>query len=100
VIHKVSCSLGYRRLITCATPYNAVFDQAGLTARMFAVVIDRGTTVAQQYGLVHGFSPALRALYLQFGIDLAAHNQPSGWEPKGASPSGAEAVAALAIWLE
>jgi hypothetical protein len=49
---------------------------------------------------VHGFPPALRELYLQFGIDLAAHNQPSGWEPQGASPSGAEAVAALAIWLE
>jgi peroxiredoxin len=79
VIHKVSCSLGYRRLITCATPYNAVFDQAGLTARMFAVVIDRGTTVAQQYGLVHGFPPELRALYLQFGIDLAAHNQDDSW---------------------
>jgi len=42
-------------------------------------VIDRGNTVARQYGLVHGFPPALRALYLQFGIDFAAHNQDDSW---------------------
>jgi peroxiredoxin len=60
-------------------PFDAVFDQTSLTARTFAVVIDRGNTVAQQYGLVHGFPPALRALYLQFGIDLAAHNQDDSW---------------------
>jgi peroxiredoxin len=60
-------------------PFDGVFDQAGLTARTFAVVIDRGNTVARRYGLVHGFPPALRALYLQFGIDLAAHNQDDSW---------------------
>ena len=58
---------------------DAVFDQAGLTARTFAVLIDRGNTVARHYGLVHGFPPELRALYLQFGIDLAAHNQDDSW---------------------
>jgi peroxiredoxin len=60
-------------------PFEAVFDQTGLTARTFAVVIDRGNTVARQYGLVHGFPPELRALYLQFGIDLAAHNADDSW---------------------
>jgi peroxiredoxin len=28
---------------------------------------------------VHGFPPTLRALYLQFGIDLLAHNADGSW---------------------
>jgi hypothetical protein len=60
-------------------PFDSVFDQTGLTARSFTVVIDRGNRVARQYGLVHGFPPALRALYLQFGMDLAAHNADDSW---------------------
>ena len=60
-------------------PFDAVFDQTGLTARSFAVVIDRGNGVARQYGLLHGFPPELRALYRQFGIDLAAHNEDDSW---------------------
>jgi peroxiredoxin len=60
-------------------PFEAVFDQTGLTARTFAVVIDRGNRVARRYGLVHGFPPALQALYRQFGIDLAAHNGDDSW---------------------
>jgi peroxiredoxin len=60
-------------------PFDTVFDQTGLTARTFAVVIDRGNTVARRYGLVHGFPPELRALYRQFGIDLAAHNEDNSW---------------------
>jgi alkyl hydroperoxide reductase subunit AhpC len=67
------------RTLPPGPPFDAVFDQAGLTARTFAVVIDRGNTVARQYGLVHGFPPELRALYLQFGIDLAAHNGDDSW---------------------
>ena len=60
-------------------PFNAVFDQTGLTARTFAVVVDQGNSVARRYGLVYGFPPALRALYLQFGIDLAALNADDSW---------------------
>ena len=60
-------------------PFEAIFDQTSLTARSFTVLIDRGNTVARQYGLVHGFPPELRELYLQFGIDLAAHNKDDSW---------------------
>jgi len=60
-------------------PFDAVFDQTGLTARTFPVVIDRGNAVARQYGLVHGFPPALRELYRPFGIDLAVHNADDSW---------------------
>jgi peroxiredoxin len=60
-------------------PFDAVFDQTGLTAGAFAVVVDRGNTVARLFGLVHGFPPALRALYRQFGIDLAVHNEDDSW---------------------
>jgi peroxiredoxin len=71
-------SIGIRTLPP-GHPFEAVFDQAGLMARTFAVVIDQGNTVARQYGLVHGFPPELRALYLQFGIDLTAHNADDSW---------------------
>jgi len=67
------------RTLPSGHPFEAVFDQTGLTARSFAVLIDRGNGVARQYGLVHGFPPELRALYLQFGIDLAAHNEDDSW---------------------
>jgi hypothetical protein len=60
-------------------PFDAVFDQTGLTGRTCAVAIDRGNTVAQRYGLVHGFPPAWRALYRQFGIDLAVHHGDDSW---------------------
>jgi peroxiredoxin len=67
------------RTLPSGHPFDAVFDQTGLTARTFAVVIDRGNTVAQQYGLVHGFPPELRTLYRRFGIDLAVHNADDSW---------------------
>lgn len=67
------------RTLPLGHPFDAVFGQTGLTVRTFAVVIDRGNTVARQYGLVHGFPPALRALYRQFGIDLAVHNADDSW---------------------
>jgi peroxiredoxin len=60
-------------------PFDAVFDQTGLTARSFPVLIDRGDEVARQYRLVHGFPPELIALYQQFGIDLAVHNGDDSW---------------------
>jgi peroxiredoxin len=60
-------------------PFDAVFDQTGLTTRSFPVLIDRGNEVARQYRLVHGFPPDLIALYQQFGIDLAVHNGDDSW---------------------
>ena len=76
VTPEVRCDI---RTLPPAHPFDAVFDQTGLTARTFPVLIDRGNTVARQYGLVHGFPPALRELYLQFGIDLAVHNEDDSW---------------------
>jgi peroxiredoxin len=67
------------RTLPSGHPFDAVFDQAGLTARAFPVLIDRGNTVARQYRLVHGFPAELRELYLQFGIDLTAHNEDDSW---------------------
>jgi peroxiredoxin len=60
-------------------PFDAVFDQTGLTARAFPVLIDRGNAVARQYRLVHGFPSDLVALYQQFGIDLGVHNGDNSW---------------------
>src|SRR5262245_60911435 len=60
-------------------PFDVVFDQTGLTARSFPVLIDRGNEVARQYRLVHGFPPDLIALYKQFDIDLAVHNGDNSW---------------------
>ena len=76
VTPEVCCEI---RTLPPGHPFDAVFDQAGLTARAFPVLIDRGNTVARQYGLVHGFRPELRELYRQFGIDLAAHNEDDSW---------------------
>jgi peroxiredoxin len=76
VTPEVRCKI---RTLPPGHPFEAVFDQAGLTARAFPVLIDRGNTVARQYRLVHGFPPELRELYLQFGIDLAAHNEDDSW---------------------
>jgi peroxiredoxin len=76
VTPEVRCEI---RTLPSGHPFDAVFDQAGLTARAFPVLIDRGNSVARQYGLVHGFPAELRELYLQFGIDLAAHNEDDSW---------------------
>ena len=76
VTPEVRCDI---RTLPPGHPFDPVFDQTGLTARTFPVLIDRGNTVARQYGLVHGFPPALRALYRQFGIDLAVHNEDDSW---------------------
>ena len=76
VTPEVRCDIGTR---PPGHPFDAVFDQAGLTARTFPVLIDRGNAVARQYGLVHGFSPESQELYLQFGIDLAVHNGDDSW---------------------
>jgi peroxiredoxin len=73
---EVRCDI---RALPPGHPFDAVFDQAGLTARAFPVLIGQGNTVARQYGLVHGFPPELRELYLQFGIDLAVHNEDDSW---------------------
>ena len=76
VTPEVRCDI---RTLPPGHPFDAVFDQAGLTARTFPVLIDRGNAVARQYGLVHGFPPELQELYLQFGIDLAVHNEDGSW---------------------
>jgi peroxiredoxin len=73
---EVRCDI---RALPPGHPFDAVFDQAGLTARAFPVLIYQGNTVARQYGLVHSFPPELRELYLQFGIDLAVHNEDDSW---------------------
>jgi peroxiredoxin len=73
---EVRCDI---RALPPGHPFDAVFDQAGLTARAFPVLSGQGNTVARQYGLVHGFPPELRELYLQFGIDLAVHNEDDSW---------------------
>ena len=76
VTPEVLCAI---RTLPQGHPFAAVFDQAGLTARSFAVLIDRGNAVARQYRLVHGFPSDLIALYQQFGIDLAVHNGDDSW---------------------
>jgi peroxiredoxin len=76
VTPEVLCAI---RALPPGHPFDAVFDQAGLTARSFPVLIDRGNVVARQYRLVHGFPPDLIALYQQFGIDLAVHNGDDSW---------------------
>lgn len=76
VTPEVRCDI---RTLPPGHPFDAVFDQTGLTARAFPVLIDRGNTVARQYRLVHGFPPELQELYRQFGIDLAAHNEDNSW---------------------
>ncbi len=59
--------------------FTKICDDAGLTRREFPVLIDKGNRVAQQFGLVQTFSPALIALYKQYGINLAAHNGDDSW---------------------
>ena len=76
VTPEVRCDI---RTLPPGHPFDAVFDQTGLTARTFPVMVDRRNSVARQYGLVHGFPPKLRELYLQFGIDLAVHNEDDSW---------------------
>ena len=76
VTPEVRCEI---RTLPPGHPFDAVFDQAGLTARAFPVLIDQGNHVARQYRLVHGFPPDLIALYKQFGIDLAVHNGDDSW---------------------
>jgi peroxiredoxin len=76
VTPEVLCAI---RTLPPGHPFEAVFDQTGLTARSFPVLIDRGNEVARQYRLVHGFPPDLIALYQQFGIDLAVHNGDDSW---------------------
>jgi peroxiredoxin len=76
VTPEVLCAI---RTLPPGHPFDAVFDQVGLTARSFPVLIDRGNEVARQYRLVHGFPPDLIALYQQFGIDLAVHNGDDSW---------------------
>jgi peroxiredoxin len=76
VTPEVRCAI---RTLPPGHPFDAVFDQAGLTARSFPVLIDRGNAVARQYRLVHGFPPDRIALYRQFGIDLAVHNGDDSW---------------------
>jgi peroxiredoxin len=76
VTPEVRCDI---RTLPRGHPFDAVFDQTGLTARTFPVLIDRGNEVTRQYRLVHGFPPDLIALYQQFGIDLAVHNGDDSW---------------------
>jgi peroxiredoxin len=76
VTPEVLCAI---RTLPPGHSFEAVFDQTGLTARAFPVLIDRGTHVARQYRLVHGFPSDLIALYKQFGIDLAVHNGDDSW---------------------
>jgi peroxiredoxin len=76
VTPEVLCAI---RTLPPGHPFDAVFNQTGLTARSFPVLIDRGNHVARQYRLVHGFPPELIALYRQFGIDLAVHNADYSW---------------------
>jgi peroxiredoxin len=76
VTPEVLCAI---RTLPPGHPFDVVFDQTGLTARAFPVLIDRGNEVVRQYRLVHGFPPDLIALYRQFGIDLAVHNGDDSW---------------------
>jgi peroxiredoxin len=76
VTPEVLCEI---RTLPPGHPFDAVFDQTGLTTRSFPVLIDQGNEVARQYRLVHGFPLDLIALYKQFGIDLAVHNGDDSW---------------------
>jgi hypothetical protein len=52
VTPEVLCEI---RRLAPGHPFEAVFDQTGLTARAFPVLIDRDNAVARQYRPVHGF---------------------------------------------
>jgi peroxiredoxin len=45
----------------------------------FDLLGDPGNQVAQKYGLVFALPEDLKALYLQFGIDVAKHNGDDSW---------------------
>ena len=45
----------------------------------FDLLGDPGNQVAKQYGLVFALPKDLKALYLQFGIDVAKHNGDDSW---------------------
>ena len=47
----------------------------------YAVLTDRGFAVARRYGLVYRVPDALRAIYLQAGLDLGARNGQAPGEP-------------------
>ncbi len=46
----------------------------------FEVLSDADNKVAREYGLVIKFTPALKELYLKFGLDVAAANGDDSWE--------------------
>ena len=43
------------------------------------IAVDAGNEVSARYGLRHGFSDALREVYLSLGIDLAEANGDASW---------------------
>ena len=75
VTPEVLCEI---RTLPRGHPFDAVFDQTGLTARAFPVLIDRATMSPGNTGW-SWVSPDLIALYQQFGIDLAVHNGDDSW---------------------
>lgn len=46
----------------------------------FPLLSDPGNKLAGQYGLVFDVDPALREVYLDFGIDLERFNGDSSWQ--------------------
>lgn len=46
----------------------------------YPVLSDAGNAYAKSLSLAHALPEDLRAIYLQFGIDLAAHNGDDAWE--------------------
>lgn len=63
------------------SPQLGIHNQA-LTAEKklsFELLSDPGNRVADSFGLVYSMPEDLKALYLQFGLDVAAHNGDDSW---------------------
>jgi hypothetical protein len=76
VTPEIRCAI---RTLADGHPFTPIFDKVALQQRTYPVLVDRGNSVARQYGLVHGFPPELMALYKQFGIDLEVQNGDPSW---------------------
>ncbi|SDM54831.1 AhpC/TSA family protein [Geoalkalibacter ferrihydriticus] len=45
----------------------------------YPLLCDPGNALAKKFGIVHVLPPALREVYLKFGLDLPKHNGDESW---------------------
>jgi peroxiredoxin len=45
----------------------------------YPLLCDPGNALAKKFGIVHVLPPALREIYLKFGLDLPKHNGDDSW---------------------